>query len=329
MTGKQNALEIIRFGKPERVLMHLPSQGVAYFGANHEDPAGGPGADGPVGTKWTDIWGVGWEKEQDGVMGFPRRNPLADPVAALKTYQWPNPDDERICGRIYTMAQGHDRTEKFLCSSHRETLWEKCYVLGGMENMMCAFFAEPNAVREILHRIMDFQLGVARHYLAVGIELAGLGDDLGTQLGPILSPDLIREFLVPEYRRLFELYRRHKVLIAFHSCGNITPIIDVFLELGVDILNPLQATANDLGEIRRRTQGRMCLHGGVRSDLIASGTIPEIQREARRLMWELGRDGGYFCAPDQGIPWPEEHYAALEQAVAEYGRYPLAPPPAL
>lgn len=328
MTDKQNSLEIIRFGKPERLVTQPPGHRTAYFGANHEDPAGGPGNDGPIGTKWTDIWGAGWEKEQDGVMAFPRHHPLADPIAALKTYVWPNPDDDRICAWVYEKAKGHDRTATFLSGSHRETLWEKSYVLGGMENMMCAFYTEPEMVREILHRIMDFQLGIARHYLAVGIEIANLGDDLGTQLAPILSPDLIREFLVPEYRRLFELYHRHGVMISFHSCGNITPILDIFMELKVDILNPLQATANDLGEVRRLTAGKMCLHGGVRSDLIASGPIPAIRREARRQMWNLGRNGGYFCSPDQAMPWPEEHHQALVDAVAEYGRYPLSPPAA-
>ncbi len=139
----------------------------------------------------------------------------------------------------------------------------------------------------------------------------------------MLSPDIIQGFLVPEYRRLFDLYKRHGVLVNFHSCGHITPILEAFMELGVDILNPVQATANDLNEVRRVTQGRMALQGAVSSATIVSGPVEAIRREVAQRLRQLGREGGYFCGPDQGMPWPEEHICALRAAVDELGRYPL------
>jgi uroporphyrinogen decarboxylase len=190
---------------------------------------------------------------------------------------------------------------------------------------MCFFYTEPKAVRELLHRIMDFQLGIARHYLAVGAEMVGMGDDLGTQKGLLLSPEIIHGFLVPEYRRLFEFYDEHGILVNFHSCGHVTPILETFMELGVGILNPVQATANDLDQVRRRTQGRMALQGGVRSATIVAGPVAAIRAEVAQRLWQLGREGGYFCGPDQGMPWPEEHIQALRDAVDELGRYPLDP----
>jgi hypothetical protein len=98
------------------------------------------------------------------------------------------------------------------------------------------------------------------------------------------------------------------------------------MELGVDVLNPVQATANDLDELRRVTQGRMALQGGVSSATIVSGPVEAIRQEAVTRMWQLGREGGYFCGPDQGMPWPEEHIQALRIAVEEFGRYPLREP---
>lgn len=196
-------------------------------------------------------------------------------------------------------------------------------MLVGMENAMCYFHDEPDAMREVLHRIMDFQLGIARHYLRLGVEMVRMGDDLGTQCGLLLSPALVEEFLVPEYRRLFALYKANGVLVNFHSCGHIEPLLDVFMELGVDILNPVQASANNLDEVRARTAGRMALQGGVASGLIAVGPIEAIRREVHRRIWQLGRDGGYFCGPDQYMPWPEAHIQALRDAVTEYGQYPI------
>lgn len=322
MNAKQNALRILRFDNPEWVMGGCPTHGIGYRGCNHEGFEGG-GHHLPVGSVWRDIWGTEWHREHEGVMGFPRGNPLANPTTDLAAYTWPDPDDERIVRQIFEQVKGWNRDETFLCASHRDTLWEKCYMLVGMENAMCGFHSEPEAMREILHRIMDFQLGIARHYLDLGVEMVSLSDDLGTQCGLLLSPALIKDFLVPEYRRLFALYKTNGVLVNFHSCGHIEPILDVFMQLGVDILNPVQATANNLHMVRSKTAGRMALQGGVSSGLIAAGPIPAIREEVRRRIWQLGRDGGYFCGPDQGMPWPEAHIKALQDAVAEFGTYPL------
>ena len=323
MNAKKNALNIVRFDEPERVISGCPAHGVAYRGCNHEGFEGG-GHHLPVGSRWVDIWGTTWHREHEGVMGFPEDPPLADLPRALESYTWPDPDDERICAWIYEQAKGWNRDEEFLVGTHRDTLWEKSYMLVGMENLMCFFHTDPQSVRQLLHRIMDFQLGIARHYLEIGVEIVGMGDDLGTQRGPLISPETVKEFLVPEYRRLFDLYKERGVLVNFHSCGHVEPMLDTFMELGVDILNPIQATANDLDGMRRRTQGRMALQGGVSSGTIVSGPVKAIRREVAERLWQLGREGGYFCGPDQGMPWPEEHIQALHAAVEELGEYPLS-----
>lgn len=320
MDAKENALRIIRFDRPERVAFEVPTHTLFYHGCNHEGFAGG-GDDGPVGSTWGDIWGTTWRKIQAGVMGLPIGNPLAA-VEDLAHYQWPDPDDERICGPLY-QAAGEAPQERFLSGSHRDTLWEKAYMLVGMEGLMMYFHTEPGFVREVLHRIMDFQLGIAQHYARLGVEFVQLGDDLGTQKGPLLGPKTVNEFLVPEYRRLFQFYRERGVLIGFHSCGNVESLLDTFMDLGVDVLNPVQATANDLDRVRALTQGRMALQGGVSSATIMAGPPELIEREVRQRLWQLGREGGYFCRQDQGLPYPQEHLDALQEAIARYGQYPL------
>jgi uroporphyrinogen decarboxylase len=322
MTPKENALRIIRFDHPERVRMEPPTHDIAYLGCNHEGFQGG-GHHLPVGSSWTDIWGTTWLKEHEGVMGFPRGNPLADLVGGLRHYSWPDPDDERLLKMLREGARGWSRDDTLLCGSHRDTLWEKSYMLVGMEELMCLLLTEREAVRELFHRVMDFQLGVARHYIAAGVEMVAMSDDLGTQSRLLLSRETLEDLLVPEYRRLFDLYRSHGVLIRFHSCGHIEPIIDLFIDLGVDVLNPIQASANKLRAVRERTAGRMALQGGVPSSLIVKGPPEAIREEALRLMRELGAEGGYFCSPDQAMPWPEDHYGALRDVVENEGWYPL------
>lgn len=317
MNAKENALRNIHFDHPERITAGVPAYTLSYLGCDHQGFAGG-GHDSPVGRRWVDIWGTEWHKELEGVMGFPRGNPLSD-VAALQDYRWPDPDDERICGQIYRMAQAFPGGDLFLAGSNRDTLWEKAYMLAGMQNMLVYFFDEPNFVQEVLHHIMDFQLGIAAHYLKLGVEIAFFSDDLGTQRGPLLSPWIVREFFLPEYKRLFSLYKQHNVLIEFHSCGHIQPFLEMFMDLGVDILNPLQATANDLDKVRSVTRGRMALHGGVSSAVVMDGPVELIEAAVRQRIDQLGREGGYFCDVDQDLPFPEAHRRALYRAVEKYG----------
>ena len=323
MNLKENALRILRFDKPERVVTGVPVWQLCYHGCNHEGYDGG-GHDVPVGTSWTDIWGVGWHKEQEGVMAFPRRHPLAEP-SALRTYRWPDPDDERICGKIYRMREQFPGGDTFLAGSNRDTVWEKSYMLVGMEDLMVHFRTEPGFVRDVMRGVMDFQLGIARHYRKVGVELIGCSDDLGTQIGPLLGPRIVQEFLLPEYRRLFGPYKRDGVIVNFHSCGQVDTVVPVLLELGIDILNPVQARANDLDKLRAMTAGRMALQGAVSTVTIFDGPPERIVDEVRRRLWQLGRDGGYFCNPDQGLPFPPAHLEAFNRAVEEFGRYPLQP----
>ena len=322
MNAKENALRIIHFDRPERVMTALPAHPIHYLGCHHRGYDGSGGDDSPVGSRWVDIWGTGWKKIQDGVMGLPEGYPLAE-IGDLYGYRWPDPDDERICRRIYDMAEGLTGGDRFLAGSHRDTLWEKAYMLVGMENLMACFFTEPEFVRQVLHRIMDFQLGIARHYAGLGVEMVFLGDDLGTQSAPLLGPRIVDAFLVPEYERLFRFYRERDVLICFHSCGCVDSVVETLMRLGVNVLNPVQATANDLDKLRARTQGRMALHGGVSSAVIMEGPVERIVDHVRAAMWQLGQGGGYFCGPDQGMPYPRAHLDALHHAVETYGCYPL------
>ncbi len=320
MTARENALRIIDFNEPERVTSGPPVYWLRYTGVDHEGYDDDLGDDHPVGTRWTDVWGTGWHKEHPGVMGLSEVHPLAD-VASLADYAWPDPDDEKICGRIHRLAGMYEKGDQFLGGRHRDTLWEKAYMLVGMETLMVYFHTEPEFVREVLHRIMDFQLGVARHYADQGVEFVALGDDLGTQTGPLLGPRIVEDFLLPEYRRLCGFYAERNVRIIFHSCGDVSSVLNVFMDLGVDVLNPVQATANNLGDIRIRTADRMALQGGVPSAIGVDGTPDDVRNVVRERIRQLGAAGGYFCTWDQAMPFKPENVAALEEAIAEYGRY--------
>jgi uroporphyrinogen decarboxylase len=321
LSPKENYLRAVRFQDPEYVPngRHLPVEGIGYAGVNPEDNR-------PPGAKnWSDFWGVRHEKTLEGVMPMPVYHPLEDP-ARWDAYRWPSPDDPARLGPLMEQARGVDRRERALSVSHRSTLFERAWLLVGMENLLMLMAAEPDRADWVFDHIIAFQLGMARHYLALRPDLVALGDDVGTQRAPLISPAHYRRYIQPRYARLIALYRDAGVLITYHTCGHIMPLVADFLALGIDVLNPVQARANgDLVALRRQTQGRMALHGAVDTQYtLTLGSPGEVRAEVRERIRTLGAEGGYICAPDQDIPMPPENVWAFDGAVAEYGRYPAS-----
>ena len=197
MNDKEVFLRTVRHEKPERILCKIPGFELCYNGCHHEDEHG-IAHDRPTGESWKDIWGVGWHKDLEGVMGFPREHPLAD-LARLDSFAFPDAMDPACYGQIFAMKEEYTRRglseTAILCGSHRDTLWERAYMLVGMEDMMVYFYTEPELARRLLARIMDFQLQMAGRYIRAGIQMANLSDDMGAQSGLLLGE---RIFMLPK-----------------------------------------------------------------------------------------------------------------------------------
>lgn len=316
MTARERTLKTLAYEKTDFIPSGLPLHGISYFGCDHQGTDGDEW--GAAGTEWTDVFGVRWKKEFDGMMGMPCGHPLAE-TGALKTYKFPDAGDPMITDKLYREAGSYVAgSDAFLCGSHRDTLWEKAYMLVGMENFMCCMHTEPEFAREVLRRIMDFQLSVAEHYVRAGVEFVSMSDDLGMQHTLLMDRAMIEDFFVPEYKRLFDFYKKKNVKISFHSCGKITDLIPVFIGLGVDVLNPVQASANDFVLLKKLCEKKIALHGGVSSAVIAGGTREEIFAGVKKSIGILGEKGGYFCAIDQGMPFPPGNLGYFHEAYDLY-----------
>ena len=313
---KENLLEVLKFGSPEYVPYSraMPVKTIGFYGVNPDDNR--PGAE----KNWTDLWQVRHRKEMEDVMPFPAYHPL-EHLGNWDEYAWHDP-------ALYSRARQAiqvipDRDHIILSGSHRSTLLERAWKLVGMDNLFVMMLNEPEKANWLLDHIIEFQLGVAEEYGALGVQMAALGDDQGTQLALLVSPELFREYFKPRYRRLIDYYKSRACIVQFHSCGNIIELVPDFIDLGIDILNPAQATANNLNELREKTAGKITLSGAVSTATILQGPREAIRAEARQRITSLGKLGGYICGPDQGMPFPDDNIADLQQAVAEFGVYPL------
>jgi uroporphyrinogen decarboxylase len=192
----------------------------------------------------------------------------------------------------------------------------------GMENFLVSLVTHPDEAHVFLHGIAHFARGVFDRYLELGVDGVRFSEDLGTQRALMMSPAMFREFILPEYVYIFEHVLAAGKIVFFHSCGCVDAIAGDLADVGVTILNPIQARANDLKKLKADTMGRTALHGGIDTALLAHGTPGDVRAEVIRVMDILKPGGGYVCGPDQGIPGlSPENITAMWDTAREAGRY--------
>ena len=312
MTPKENLLRAIRYDNPE----WLPRgdegvmAGIAYEG-NFKVAC------------WTDAWGTRWETTRDDMVPFPKGNPLPD-LTRIEDFRVPDPHamfdaDTEIAAR---MAAIPDRDEKLVFGQQVYFLYERAWALTGLESFMAAFHEHPDELRELLRRITDYNIAIFERYLELGVDGIGFSEDLGTQRSLMISPKHFREFLVPEYKRAFAPVKAAGKLVNFHSCGCVQDVIPDLIEVGVDILNPVQARANDLALVKQLAYGKLALQGGIDAQqVLMRGTPAEVEVEVRRVIGILAPGGGFIIGPDQGMPFPDENIEAMWREAKRSGRY--------
>ena len=275
---------------------------------------------------WSDAWGVGWRVTLREFVPFPKVNPLPS-LERLEDYTFPDPDALTMGEEMRATLARPDRERLFITGQLYYLLFERAWALMGMEAFLMAFYTHPEEMQALLSRITDYNIRVFDRYLELGVDAIGFSEDLGSQKALMVSPEIFRAFFLPQYRRCFAHTLAAGKVVRFHSCGCVQDIVPDLASIGVTLLNPVQARANDLARVKAdAVAGAMALQGGIDSHLLTIGTPEEVRRETLRVLGILGPGGGYVLGPDQGMPWPEENYRAMIEVVQAYGRYPLALP---
>jgi uroporphyrinogen decarboxylase len=310
LSPKENYLAAIQFAGPERVplgnepIFHgFQFEGNFYMG------------------DWTDLWGVRWEAGLEHTVPFPKGNPLPS-FDRLDDYRVPSPEALVFSDDLREGLARVDRGATLVIGELTYLLFERAWAIMGMDNFLAGLATHPEQARAFLHAIASYARAVFDRYLELGIDGVGFSEDLGSQRALMISPQMFRDFLLPEYEHCFENVLREGKLVLFHSCGCVDTIAGDLASIGVSVLNPVQARANDLHKLKRDTVGRMALHGGIDTAVLAMGTPEEVQAEVIRVVEILKPGGGWVCAPDQAIPGiPDENMNALWETAREAGRY--------
>jgi uroporphyrinogen decarboxylase len=310
MNLKENYLEAVRFGRPNHVpLANEPIFHTFEFEGNFrmED--------------WTDLWGVRWEVGLKDTVPFPKGYPLPS-LDRLSDFRFPGPGELLFTEKMQEGLRAVDRGERLVVGHLMYLLFERAWAIMGMDNFLAALITHPDQSHAFLHGLAAFARGVFDRYLELGVDGVTFSEDLGSQRALMISPAMFREFILPEYVFCFEHVLRERKMVLFHSCGCIDAIAGDLASIGVTVLNPIQARANDLAKVKRDTLGRMALNGAIDTAILAQGAPEDVRAEVIRVMEILKPGGGYVCGPDQSIPGiPPENLDALWETAREVGRY--------
>ena len=284
-----------------------------------------------------DDWGMGQVEIEPGVW-FPAYHPLADAttIKELEDYPgWPEMDDPYRVAHVKDEAQNLADEKWFAIMA---TPWlmfplERAFGLQGMDKFLMNLAMVPDFAVAMLKKNLELCKQHLGHFLeAIGdnIDLIKIGDDLGSQDRLMISPRMYRQMLKPLHADLIRFIKeRTKAKIFFHTDGDVFDLIEDFIEIGVDILNPIQTSAGkmaDLQGLKQRYGSRLVFCGAIDTQhILPHGTSEEVRQEVRRVINILGDGGGYMLASVHTImnEVPPENILAMVGAVEEFGYYPL------
>jgi len=282
------------------------------------------------GAVFSDAWGIQYRGllEEDGG-SYPAiiRNPLAG-ATGLSAYAFPSIERDVDLAPFRQLVARYGK-EYPIVGAVTSTVFEGSWYLRGFDQFLIDLVDNPDLAGQIMDGVLAFNEAVALKAVQSGADIIWLGDDVGIQHAMLISPELWRKYLKPRYERIIAALKLAKpdLYVAFHSDGYIEPIIDDFVEIGLDILNSLQPDSNDLGAIKKRYGRNLSFWGSVDvQHVLPFGTAEEVVHEVRLRIEQLAAHGGFIMCSSNGIePSPRvvDNLFTYYWALDKYGRYPL------
>jgi len=204
--------------------------------------------------------------------------------------------------------------------------WTKAWELRGMMTFMKDLHLNRKMAEAVLDRLNEYYCDMIDRLFDMGAEGVRLSEDWGNNKSMFINPVLWREIFKPRYQKLFERAKRRNGFVMFHSDGNITPIVEDLVEIGIDILNPIQPECMDQIEVKKKYGDKITLDTGISvQKTLPFGSTSEVKREALKTIKNL--------APGGGFVYGTSHYALYDVPVANiikfydvcrrYGSYPI------
>ena len=285
---------------------------------------------------FVDRWGSKLHMpKKDGLyfdwVDFPIKEPT---LQALDSYQWPHPDPMPLNVQLADQAKYlFENTDFALVGSGviGGGIFEQPARMMGMQNFLMALVAEPQFADRLMEGITDLYIESCNNYLdQVGqyLQVFTYWDDVNTQTGWLIRPGLYRKMIKPKQRRLVDaIKKKTNAKIFFHGCGAVFDLIPDLIDVGFDILNPVQVSARGMDTKKlKQTYGKDITFWGGGADtqyILPSGTPQEVADEVKRRIDDLAPGGGFVFAAVHNIQAyvPPQNIVALFDTALQYGKY--------
>lgn len=274
--------------------------------------------------EYTDEWGVGWKrtvyhtKFGDGAYTEIVGHPLAED-AAIETYRAPDPKRPELYLEAEKMIREYGK-EYYIVGEVVCTIFETAWALRGLERTLMDFVVNP----ELLERLFDITLGfhavAAQRLVETGVDMIWLGDDVGSQQAMMIGPSTWKRFFKNRMAALISSLKAMKpsIKIAYHSDGVIYPIIPDLIEIGVDVLNPVQPACMDVGRLKKEFGKNLCFWGTIdEQHTLPFGTPEQVRAEVFDRFKNAGTGGGLILGPTHNVQLdtPLENFWAMVEAI--------------
>ena len=245
------------------------------------------------GATVRDEFGVVWSTNRLD-RGSPTGPALKEP--SLSGYEFPDPGASYRFGELGGWCR---ENEEHFTVIWIGDLWERATFMRGMEDLLADVVLHRQFVEELLRGLADFILKTMEILFEnFEFEAIALSDDYGTQQSLLISPALWRKLIKPLLAEIFTLAKKHNRVNFLHSCGNVESIVGDLVDIGLDILHPIQPEAMDIYRLKSEYGDYLTFCGGIRTqDLLPRRTPGEVRREIRTLKAAMGKNGGYILEP--------------------------------
>jgi uroporphyrinogen decarboxylase len=271
-----------------------------------------------------DEYGIGHSKGSAAAFHMTRmHHPLKGAgLSEILDYPYPTVPEgelERLTQKVQNLRSNGLASFGFM----QMTVWEASWYLRSMEELMIDMMMEDEKATALLDKITQFAVSKAVTYTKAGIDILSLGDDIGTQTSIMLDVKLWETWLKPRLSTVIEAARsvNPEVLIFYHSCGHVTPFIDQLIEVGVDILNPIQPECMSFDEVHDKFGHQLSFWGTLGTQqLLPFGTKEEVLQTTLSRLNKCGEKGGIVIGPthmvEPEVPW--ENLTAIVEGVNQY-----------
>ena len=261
--------------------------------------------------------------------GQPLDHPLSNvTLSEVHDYAWPDPSWADV-SRIRSQAEGYEG-EYAILGGDWSPFFHDAIDLLGMENLCIQMYESPGLVDAVMQHIVDYYAAVNERILSaagVAIDIVFIGNDFGSQVGPLLSQALFRRYVLPHLKRLIDLGHDYGKKVMLHCCGGVAELIPAMIEVGLDGLHALQPSCRgmDLAKLKQDFGKKILFNGAVDSNtVLIRGTPTSIRVETHRVLDIMMPGGGYVAGASHDTileETPVENVLAMFDAFEEYGNY--------